>query len=65
MHDFAMFMSVSSFLAYPTGPWYDTQQLGRGGLVVNMMHWPASDMTSVWNQPFENQKLQENIIVNN
>ena len=54
-HGFTMFM--------PTGQRYDTQQMGGGELMVNMIHPSASNMTSVWTQPFETQKFQENVFV--
>ena len=63
MRGFAMLMSVSSSLTHPTGQPYDTQQMRGGGLMINMIHQSASNMTLVCNQPFENQKSQENVIV--
>ena len=70
MHGFAMLMSFSSLLAHPTGQWYEPQQLGEdggggrgeGGGGFSMIHPSASNMTSAWNQPFEKQKFEENII---
>ena len=54
-----------SFLFFDASHWPRIWHSTIGGrrLAVNMIHASATNMTSVWNKPLENQKFPENVII--